>query len=133
MDNTPPVVRGRASFENFTGRDAAVNAIENWMGDNGRLVKLSWCIGSDPLLESRGIPAHPNRVSSFLKVPGMERRFTDVHGEAGDLIVTRLYVADTIPLDHEWGQADLVWWTETIEGQIFTEGTASVLLPVRES
>ena len=129
IDNSPPAIRGRASFENYTGRDAAIQAIYNWMGEHGRLTALSWCIGSEPMMDTHSIPAHPNRVSSFLKVPGMEDRFTDVHGEAGDLIISRIYVTGK---NEETSTVELTWWTETIEGQIFTEGTAEVKLPKKQ-
>ncbi len=129
IDNSPPAIRGRASFENYTGRDAAVQAIFNWMGEHGTLTALSWCIGSEPMMETHNIPAHPNRVSSFLKVPGMEDRFTDIHGEAGDLIISRIYVTGK---NDETSTVEITWWTETIEGQIFTEGTAEVVLPKKQ-
>lgn len=131
IDNSPVAVRGKATFDNYTGRDSALRAIHNWMGDHGRIVNLSWCIGAHEAGEG-GVAAHPNRNSPFLKVPGMEHRHTEVHGEEGDLSINRLYVTGKRTDEVGNGLVDLTWWCETIEGQIHTEGTATVLLPRRE-
>ena len=132
LHNSPVEVRGKATMDNFTGRDSALRAIHNWIGDRGRITALSWCIGATG--GSRpGIPAHPNRTSPFLAVPGMEGRHTEVHGEEGDLGINRLYVTGKRKDKTGNHLVDLTWWTETIEGQIYTEGTATVLLPAREA
>lgn len=129
--NSPFEIRGRASLENYTGRNTALRAIMNYMGDWGRLKKLSWAIGTQDETHL-GIPWHPNRVSSFASVPGMEHCHADIHGEAGDvaincMVVTRKYT------DHGQHLIDLTWWCETLDGQIFTEGTATIALPSKEA
>ncbi len=128
VDNSPVAVRGKATFDNYTGRDSALRAIHNWIGDHGRIVALSWCIGAHPHMQ-QGIPCHPNRVSPFVSVPGMEDRHTDVHGEEGDLSINRMYVTGKRIDEDGRHLVDLTWWCETIEGQIHTEGTATVELP----
>ncbi len=130
VDNSPVAVRGKATFDNFTGRDSALRAIHNWIGDNGFITALSWCIGAHPDMQ-QGIPSHPNRRSPFVRVPGMEDRHTEVHGEEGDLSVNRLYVTDKYVDEQGRHLVDLTWWCETIEGQIHTEGTATVALPTK--
>ncbi len=130
LAKSPVEIRGKATFDNFTGRDSALRAIHNWMGDDGRIVNLSWCIGAHTPGD-RGISGHPNRQSPFVRVPGMEDRHTEIHGEEGDLSINRLYVTDKRVDGQGRHLVDLTWWCETIEGQIHTEGTATVLLPSR--
>lgn len=130
LDNSPVAVRGKATFDNYTGRDAALRTIHNWIGDQGKITALSWCIGAHADF-ARGIPCHPNRKSPFAAVPGMENRHTEVHGEEGDMSITHLYVTGKRMDENGDHLADLTWWCETIEGQIHTEGTATVLLPGR--
>ena len=130
MGNSPVEVRGKATMDNFTGRDSALRAIHNWIGDHGRVTALSWCIGATGG-QRPGIPKHSNRTSPFAAVPGMENRHTEVHGEEGDLSINRLYVTGK-RVDAEGRHlVDLTWWCETIEHQIHTEGTATVELPSR--
>lgn len=128
IDNSPVAVRGKATFDNYTGRDSALRAIHNWIGDYGKIVSLSWCIGAHGEFEN-GIPCHPNRQSPFSRVPGMEKRHTEVHGEEGDLSINRIYVAGKRVAEDGSHLVDIVWWCETIEHQIHTEGTATVQLP----
>lgn len=127
--NSPFEIRGRASLENYTGRNTALRAIMNFIGDDGRVRKLSWAIGTQD--ESHlNIPQHPGRISSFLAVPGMEHCRADIHGEAGDVSINRMVVTGKHIVDGAH-LVDLTWWCETLDGQIFTEGTATVELPCR--
>ncbi len=130
MDNSPVAVRGKATMDNFTGRDSALRCIHNWIGHSGRIVNLSWCIGATGG-QREGIPCHPNRVSPFKNVPGMEHRHTEVHGEEGDISINRIYVTGKRIADNGDHLVDITWWCETIDHQIHTEGTATVLLPSR--
>jgi hypothetical protein len=127
---SPVEARGKATFDNYTGRDSALRAIRNWIGNQGDIVALSWCIGAHGDMD-QGVPCHPNRRSPFLSVPGMEQRHTEVHGEEGDLSINRLYVTGKRIDDQGDHLVDLTWWCETITGQIHTEGTATVRLPSR--
>ncbi len=130
LDNSPVAVRGKATFDNYTGRDSALRAIHNWIGNQGTITALSWCIGAHGDHEN-GIPCHPNRKSPFAGVPGMEGRHTEVHGEEGDLSINRLYVTGKRIDEAGNHLVELTWWCETIEHQIHTEGTATVRLPSR--
>lgn len=130
LNRSPVEVRGKATMDNFTGRDSALRCIHNWMGDHGRIKALSWCIGATGG-EREGIPVYPGRQSPFRLVPGMEHRHTEVHGEEGDISVNRLYITGKRISEDGSHLVDLVWWCETIEGQIHTEGTATVQLPSR--
>ncbi len=130
IDNSPVAVRGKATMDNFTGRDSAIRAIHNWIGDHGQLTAISWCIGSHKDFD-RGIPRFPSRRNPFDSVPGMEGRHNEVHGEEGDLSINRLYVTNKYIAENGDHLVDLTWWCETIEGQIHTEGTATVKLPSR--
>ena len=127
---SPVEVRGKATMDNFTGRDSVLRCIHNWIGDRGRIAALSWCIGATG--GSRpGIPKYPGRISPFDAVPGMEGRHTEIHGEEGDLSINRLYVTGKRVDEAGRHLVDLSWWCETIEHQIHTEGTATVELPSR--
>lgn len=125
--NSPFEIRGRASLENYTGRNTALRAIMNYIGDAGRICRLSWAIGTQDETHL-GIPAHPNRVSSFKNVPGMETCRADIHGEAGDVAINRIVVTGKYQ-ENDGFFVELTWWCETLDGQIFTEGTATVQLP----
>ena len=116
-------------MDNFTGRDSALRAIHNWIGDRGRIAALSWCIGAAGGSRPE-IPKYPNRTNPFDAVPGMEGRHTEVHGEDGDLSINRIAVTGKRVEDGRH-LVDLTWWCETIEHQIHTEGTATVELPSR--
>lgn len=127
VDNSPSAVRGRGFFDNYTGRDSALRAIYNWMGDSAQLVSLSWGIGShDTALE--GIPRFPNKEAPLQYVPGMEDRHTDVHGEEGDFNLNKIYIRRKYTDDAGRHLVDLIWWGENIDSQIITEGTATVAL-----
>ena len=126
-DRSPSAVRGRGFFDNYTGRDSALRAIYNWMGDSAQLVSLSWGIGShDTALE--GIPRFPNKEAPLQYVPGMEDRHTDVHGEEGDFCLNRIYIRRKYTDAAGRRLVDLIWWGENIDGQILTEGTATAAL-----
>jgi len=127
---SPVEVRGKATMDNFTGRDSVLRCIHNWIGDRGRIAALSWCIGATGGTRP-GIPKYPGRISPFDAVPGMEGRHTEIHGEEGDLSINRLYVTGKRVDEAGRHLVDLSWWCETIEHQIHTEGTATVELPSR--
>lgn len=131
LKKSPVEIRGKATMENFTGRDAALRCIHNYIGNHGTITALSWCIGAHPHLD-RGIPCHPNRKSPFADLPGMEDRYASIHGEEGDMSITKLYVTGKRQ-ENGLNLVDITWWCETIEGQIHTEGTATVALPSREA
>lgn len=61
----------------------------------------------------------------------MESCHADIHGEAGDVAINRLVVTKKY-LEQGEHLIDLTWWCETLDGQIFTEGTATVVLPSKE-
>ena len=127
---SPVEVRGKATMDNFTGRDSVLRCIHNWIGDHGRINALSWCIGATGGTRP-GIPKYPGRISPFEAVPDMEGRHTEIHGEEGDLSINRLYVTGKRVDEAGRHLVDLSWWCETIEHQIHTEGTAIVELPSR--
>ena len=130
IDNSPVAVRGKATMDNYTGRDSALRALHNWIGTQGTVTALSWCIGSHADWD-RGIPCHPNRRNPFDAVPGMEGRHNEVHGEEGDLSINRIHVTGKRVDENGDHLVDVTWWCETIEHQIHSEGTATVRLPSR--
>lgn len=123
--------RERASFQNSDGRDYCVRVITNWMGDDGWLYKFGWRLTSD--IDHNKYPEDFDRPSYLLKVPYLKEagKYMTTHGFAGDVSVNRAYVCDKYIKD---GQhfVDLVVWGETVDGQIYTECCASVILPSRE-
>lgn len=130
LNNSPVAVRGKATFDNFTGRNAALRCIHNWIGNQGKITAISWCIGSHADFD-RGIPCHPNRKNPFDAVPGMEGRHNEVHGEEGDMSITHMVVTGKRVDEENNHLVDVTWWCETIEHQIHTEGTATMCLPTR--
>jgi hypothetical protein len=58
----------------------------------------------------------------------MKGRNCSVHGLTTDLALVKSYVYDKYYSDGAYF-ADLAWWIETIEGDIWISGAATVKLP----
>ena len=128
---------GRFVFMNTLARRFAQRMITNWMGDNGFLFREGWSImpvvyGYDGLIPDHDwMPELFDKVPYFEKVPFLKGKRAMVHGLAGDVSINRAYVTDKYVDDEGRHLVDLVWWCETIEGDIFQEGFFTVQLPAR--
>jgi hypothetical protein len=124
----------RSPLVNYMGRDLAIRHIGNWMGDKGWLQTIRWSIMDPRASEQRGIAVpHNPRAEHFLdKVPSMKGRYVSEHGLTQDVALVKSEVVGKQVRDGAF-YADLVWWIETIDGQVWLEGEASVKLPSRRS
>jgi len=120
----------RAVLINFLGRDVAVHHINNWMGDHGWLKNIRWGIMPAKASAAAGkpIPADPSLEDFLAKVPHMQGKFCNAHGLTGDLALVKSYVYDKYHLDGAFC-VELAWWIESIEGDIWLNGGATVQLP----
>jgi hypothetical protein len=119
----PPLV-------NYTTRDFAIRHITNWMGDAGRIRKIGWSI-----MDPRGhadfeayVPTSPLSVRYLHRVPHLRCKYVNVHGLQKDIALVKSYVVDKRVRKGKH-LVKLVWWVENIEGDIWTEGGATIELP----
>lgn len=126
--------RSRAILVNFMGRDIAIRHINNWMGDHGWLENIRWGIMPPQASAAHGkpAPANPDAQRFLDKVPHLKGKDVSTHGMTGDLAIVKSYVYDKYFRDGA-GFAELAWWIETIEGDIWLAGGATVKLPSQKS
>jgi hypothetical protein len=124
----------RAVLINFLGRDLAVRHINNWMGDHGWIRNIRWGIMPTEAHAALGknVPVNPDADYFLGKIPHMKGRHALAHGLTGDLALVKSYVYDKYFLDDE-PLVELGWWIETIEGDIWLEGGATVRLPSKRA
>jgi hypothetical protein len=120
----------RAVLINFLGRDIAVRHINNWMGDHGWIYNIRWGIMPVEAHAALGknVPVNPDAEYFLGKIPHMKGKHALAHGLTGDLAIVKSYVYDKYFRDGE-PFVELGWWIETIEGDIWLEGGATVKLP----
>jgi len=124
----------RAPLINFMGRDIAIRHINNWMGDHGWLYNIRWGIMPAETMAAYGkpVPANPDVVRFLDVVPHMRGRDAETHGLTGDLAIVKSYVYAKYVQDGQF-LVDLAWWIETITGEIWLTGGATVRLPSRRA
>ncbi|MCX8033125.1 MAG: MaoC family dehydratase N-terminal domain-containing protein [Thermoleophilia bacterium] len=122
----------RAPLINFMGRDIAIRHINNWMGDRGWLYNIRWGIMPPETMAAYGkpVPANPDAPRFLDAVPHMRGRYAEIHGLTGDLAIVKSYVYAKYVQDGHF-LVDLAWWIETITGEIWLTGGATVRLPSR--
>jgi len=122
----------RAALLNLMKREFAVRHITDWMGDSGWLYNIRWSIMDRRAHQAYGKTAllNPEAEHYLDRVPYMKGKYVNTHGLTGDIALVKSYVYDKYVRDGEFF-VDLVWWIETIEGDIFAEGGATVRLPSR--
>lgn len=130
--HTSPV--GRGVLVNFTGRDYAIRHLTNWMGDAGWLRTISWSIMDPRSHWENGVPVMPDpfAVRYVNRVPGMEDAYVSTHGLTKDVALVKSAVTGK-RVNNGRFEVELIWWIETIEGQIWEEGMAVVELPSRDA
>ncbi len=124
----------RSPLVNYMGRDLALRHLNNWMGDAGWLHNIRWSI-MDPrghAAMGKPVPANPRAVHYLDQLapwlPEMKGRYVSAHGLTQDVALVQSRVVAKAIVD---GQplVDLVWWIETLDGQIWEEGGATLRLP----
>ncbi|NTV90989.1 MAG: hypothetical protein HGA22_11630, partial [Clostridiales bacterium] len=123
----------RAPLINFLGRELACRHIYNWMGDYGSLYNIKWGIMPMEAMAAVGktVPKSPYKAELLSKVPNMKDKAALAHGLTTDLAVVKSHVYDKYSCEGE-NFAELAWWIETIEGDIWLEGGATVKLPSKK-
>jgi hypothetical protein len=124
----------RAVLINFLGRDLAVRHVNNWMGDHGWLYNIRWGIMPPEAHAALGknVPANPDAEAFLDKVPPMKGERPLAHGLTGDLALVKSYVYDKYFRDGV-PFVELGWWIETIEGDLWLAGGATVKLPSKRA
>jgi hypothetical protein len=120
----------RAPLINYMGRDFAIRHINNWMGDHGWLYNIRWSI-MDPkchALYGKDVPVNPQAERFLSQVPNMKGKHVNAHGLTGDVAIVKSYVYDKYVRDGDF-LVELAWWIETIDGDIWEEGGATIKLP----
>lgn len=120
----------RSPLVNYMGRDFAIRHLSQWMGDHGWLHNIRWSI-MDPrghAAHGMPVPANPAAEHFLDRVPSMKGRFVEAHGLTQDVALVKSEVVGKSVRDGAFF-AELVWWIETIDGQVWQEGAATVKLP----
>ncbi len=129
-DSNDPQGDHRNTFINFLGRDLVCRCINNYMGDHGFIHKLCW--GIMPCLPTfeADIPRVPNAVHWLDQVPYMKGKEATTHPMQQDLAICKMYVTGK-KIENSLHLVELVWWIETLEGDIWMDGKAEIVLPGR--
>jgi hypothetical protein len=124
----------RAILINLLGRDIAVRHVNNWMGDHGWIYNIRWGImpAEAHIALGKNVPINPDAEYFLEKVPYMKGKHVLAHGLTGDLALVKSYVYDKYFRDGE-PFVELGWWIETIEGDIWLAGGATVKLPSKKA
>jgi hypothetical protein len=78
----------------------------------------------------KNVPVNPDAEYFLGKIPYMKGKHALAHGLTGDLAIVKSYVYDKYFRDGE-PFVELGWWIETIEGDIWLAGGATVKLPYK--
>lgn len=124
----------RGILVNFVGRDYAIRHITNWMGDAGWLKNISWSIMDPRSHWDHGVGVVPNPVAQryVSRVPGMEDKYVSTHGLTKDVALVKSQVTDKRVVNGQF-EVEIIWWIENINGEIWEEGQALVVLPSRDA
>ena len=117
---------------NFLGRDYALRHLNNFMGDHGKLVNIRWGIMSQDSLASRGftVPKSPSAIDFLSVVPFKAGQAITEHGMERDTAWVKSYVFDKFCEDGKH-YVRLAWWIDTILGETYESGWATIELPSR--
>ncbi|MBP1736369.1 MAG: uncharacterized protein H6Q60_250 [Oscillospiraceae bacterium] len=120
----------RFIFINFMGRDYVLRHLNNFMGDHGKLVEITWGIMNPESMEAVGyhLPNSSCYVDYLAPVP--EKSMSDIktHGMERDVMWVKSYVFDKYCQDGKH-YVKLAWWIDTILGETFEAGQATIQLP----
>jgi hypothetical protein len=124
----------RAMLINFFGRDCAIRAIHNWMGDHGEITNIRWGIMEPETHAAFGkvVPKSPYSEDFLSHVPYMKGKHVSAHGLTTDLAITKSYVYNKYVKDGQY-LVDVAWWVESIDGYIWEAGGVTVKLPSKNA
>jgi hypothetical protein len=126
----------RSVLFNFMGRDFAIRHINNWMGDHGWVYNIRWSIMAPSAIKAVGlsVPDSPFSERYVERVPRLiaAGKVVNAHGLTTDLAVVHSYVEKKYVKNGEFF-VDLIWWVESIDGDIWQEGGATVKLPSKKA
>lgn len=122
----------RPVFENSQMPHFAISMLWNWMGDTGWLYKIAWDIM--PIFPGYGdkLPPHPDEPNYIQGVPFLAGKQVVSHGLVRDMCIANGYVKRKYIHNGAY-MVDVIWWLETLDGDIYEEGEATVKLPSREN
>ena len=123
----------RAIFINFMGRDFATRHINNWMGYYGWIKNIRWGIMTDPVEQGYHFPKNTYATDFIAPVPALAGRKSTTHGMQHDVMLIRSQVYDKYINDAGEHIVELGWWIEEINGEMYEEGGATIVLPSREA
>ena len=117
---------------NFYGRDFAQRHFTNWCGAHGWVKNIRWGIMPDLCMKHYGydLPTNPEALSFMDPYPEMKGKCIH-HGMERDIMLIKSKVYDK-HIENGEHLVELVWWIESIIGDVFEEGQATVRLPSRE-
>ena len=120
----------RFIFINFMGRDYVLRHLNNFMGDHGKLVEISWGIMNPESMEAVGyhLPKSPCYVDYLADVPGKSMADIKTHGMERDTMWVKSCVVDKYCQDGKHF-VKLAWWIDTILDETFEAGQAVIELP----
>ena len=122
----------RSPLINYMGREYAIRHLYNWMGYEGKLKSIKWSI-MDPKGHAnygKDVPVSPFANRYLSQLPEMKDKYVNSHGLTRDLAIVQSKVINKYVQNDEF-RVDLIWWIETIQGDIWQEGYASVALPTK--
>ena len=124
----------RHNMINYFSRDCAIRMINNWMGDHGKLKEINWLIMPVALgyEDQVGHFRDPLPRRWLSRVPGMEDKRAIEHGLENDTYIVKSYITDKYVKDGHF-LAEMVWWIETLDDAIVTEGSATIELPSKNA
>lgn len=122
----------RAAIINFFGRDVSVHAINNWMGDAGRIHSVRWSIMPPETHAAFGkpVPESPYYVHWIEQAPGMEHAHVNSHGLTRDTAEVFSVVTDKYVKNGKY-LVKLIWWIKDLQDTIWINGCTEVELPHR--
>lgn len=124
----PPAPVKRSIFINFMGRDFAVRHFNNWMGDSGFLINMSWGIMTDLSDFGYSFAPNPELPNFIVDAPAASVKELNAHGLQHDVMLFKSQVVEKFVRDGEH-LVKLIWWVETIDGYVYEHGSALVKLP----
>ena len=77
-------------------------------------------------------PVNPESERFLERVPKLKGKYVCSHSLTGDLAIIKSYVYDKYVRNDEYF-VELVWLIEDIDGGIWTEGAATVILPSKNA
>lgn len=122
----------RNHFINYICRDMMFRHIHAWFGDRALITELRWGIMSPDSLEEHGwnVPRHPNYKDLHLEISPIKENKLTTHGLERDIALIKSYVYDKYSKNGSF-YVELGWWVETITGEIYQEGQATIKLPAK--